>query len=90
MTRQILAFLALLSGLAALSGPAHASVTSAVSCDIGVSTSVREDKAGTPAEIREATKKRPARCPSAKAPKKMPLPRALRKPVLMGIERSFE
>ncbi|WP_298465951.1 hypothetical protein [uncultured Erythrobacter sp.] len=90
MTRQLIAFLALLSGLAALSGPAHASVISSVSCDVGVSAEANETKAGTPAGIREAAKKRPVRCRTVKTPKRIRLPESLRVPVAMGIERAYE
>ncbi len=90
MTRHILAILALLSGLAALSGPAHASVLHAAPCDVGVSTGTSEEKAGTPAELRETEKKRDVRCRKLKAPKRILLPQSKRVPVAMGIERAFE
>ena len=90
MTRHIFALLALLSGLAAISSPAHASVSQALSCNVGITAEVGEDKAGTPAELREATKKQQKRCPAIKTPKALPLPTTLRRPVLMGIERAFE
>ncbi|MEM9501912.1 MAG: hypothetical protein AAF941_08705 [Pseudomonadota bacterium] len=90
MKRSLIAFLALLSGLAALGSPAQASAVNAIACDIGVSAEVAADKAGTPAEIREATKKRPVRCRKLKAPKRFPLPQSLQVPIVMGIERAFE
>lgn len=90
MTRQLFALLALLSGLAALSSPAHASSMGAISCDIGVSAEAKEAKAGTPAEVRDAAKKRPVRCRTVKAPKRVRTPQSLRVPVAMGIERAYE
>lgn len=90
MTRSIIALLALLSGLAALGSPAHASTIDAIACDIGVSAEASADKIGTPAEVREATKKRPARCHTVKTPKRYPLPQSLQVPVAMGIERAYE
>lgn len=90
MKRQLIAFLALLSGLAALSGPANASVISAVSCDVGISAEANESKAGTPESVREAAKKRPVRCRTVKTPKRVQLPQSLRVPVAMGIERAYE
>ena len=89
MTRHLLAILALLSGLAALSGPAHASVIHSAPCDV-VSTGTSQEKAGTPAELRESAKKRDTRCRKVKAPKRMLLPQSQRVPVAMGIERAFE
>lgn len=90
MTRHLLAILALLSGLAALSGPAHASVVHSAPCNIGVSTGTSEDKAGTPHELRETAKKRDARCRTLRAPKRIVIPRSQRVPVAMGIERAYE
>lgn len=90
MTRHLLAILALLSGLAALSGPAYASVVHSAPCDVGVSTGTSDEKAGAPVELRETAKKRDVRCRKLKAPKRILLPQTPRVPVAMGIERAYE
>ncbi|QUL38901.1 hypothetical protein [Erythrobacter sp. JK5] len=90
MTRHFFAFLALLSGLAVLGTPAHASVLSEVTCDIGASADAREDKAGAPSEVREADTRRRVRCRTVTVPRRVLLPQVLRVPVAMGIERAFE
>lgn len=90
MTRHVFAFLALLSGLAALNAPAHASMVDAMACDTSVSASANDD---TSAE------QIPANAPPSSAKTSTatdaPLNRAtrplsLRLPVLMGIERAYE
>lgn len=90
MTRQFFAFLALLSGLAALSSPANASVVEVLSCDVGVSVEAGTDTAGVPTVVREATKKHLAKSRATKKPKRLPARDLPRLPVLMGIERAFE
>ena len=90
MTRHIFAFLALLSGLAALNAPAHASMVDAMSCDTSVSASANDDT---------STEQIPANAPPSSATQStaietpvrvIPVPAALRLPVLMGIERAYE
>ncbi len=91
MTRKLFALLALLTGLAALSGPANASVLDNIPCDIGVASDYADDQGGLPETVR---KQRFAKalvcCPTSTAPRSKPEARYLRLPVLMGIERAFE
>lgn len=91
MTRQLLALLALLSGLAALQAPASASVLDNLPCDIGISSDSGQDQSGLPETVRKERKaSQSIRCPSQKAPRALRVPEVLRLPVLMGIERAFE
>ncbi len=91
MIRKLFALLALLTGLAALSGPANASVLDNLPCDIGIASDSAQDQGGLPETIRkERAAKVTVRCPSSKTAPMMPVPESLRLPVLMGIERSFE
>ncbi|MGY6551571.1 MAG: hypothetical protein ACXIT4_06690 [Erythrobacter sp.] len=91
MTRHIFAFLALLTGLAALGSPAEAALTQALNCDSSIAASSGDD-AARPAASHAETPILAARS----APTAMPVcctpaaPAALRLPVLMGIERAFE
>ena len=90
MTRHIFALLALLSGLAALNAPAHASLVDAMACDTSVSASADEDRSAEqipanapPASASEST--------ASEAPERaVSRPLSLRLPVLMGIERAYE
>ena len=90
MTRHIFAFLALLSGLAALNAPAHASLVDAMACDTSVSASVDDDRSveqipanAPPSSASEST--------ASEAPMRtISRPHSLRLPVLMGIERAYE
>lgn len=90
MTRHIFAFLALLSGLAALNAPAHASLVDALACDASVSASADDDPSleqipanAPPSSASEST--------ASEAPvRAVSRPPSLRLPVLMGIERAYE
>ncbi|MBV7267276.1 hypothetical protein [Erythrobacter ani] len=91
MTRRFLAFLALISGLAALSVPAAASYMSEPSpCDSSVSAASESATAGEQAQVGQ----RPGRTLSdpkgSQIDLRTPRPRTLRLPVLMGIERAYE
>lgn len=91
MTRHFLALLALLTGLAALGGPAHASLGEALACSASIAAAAGDEVAGgetaavqpVPATIMET---RALAMPEARSA----APDALRLPVLMGIERAFE
>jgi hypothetical protein len=91
MTRRFLAFLALLTGLVAFSGPAQASLAEALACSSSIAAAsgdeaVRSDGVAVqavPSTI-SATRAAEAPCPSPA------VPQALRLPVLMGIERAYE
>lgn len=91
MTRRFLAFLALLTGLVALGGPANASLVEALSCGSSIAAAAGDEASGSehvavqpvPATVHESRE--------VEAPASRPaLPEALRLPVLMGIERAFE
>ncbi|KPP90278.1 hypothetical protein [Erythrobacter sp. HL-111] len=90
MTRHLLALLALLSGLAALSGPASASAHPLVACNIGPSAEASEARAHVPATPADAGDKAARRGRETQRPAPVPRPRALRMPVLMGVERALE
>lgn len=91
MTRHILAFLALLTGLAALGSPAQASLAEALACDSSIAAAAGEESSGgesvavqpAPTTLKQTRKvEAPASRPAA--------PASLRLPVLMGIERAYE
>ena len=90
MTRHLFAFLALLSGLAALNAPAHASMVDAMACDTSVSASANDNT---------STEQIPVDAPPSSAKtstatetpiREATRPLTLRLPVLMGIERAYE
>jgi hypothetical protein len=90
MTRHFFAFLALLSGLAALSGPAHASAldplacaASLTECDVSDRASEQVAANAPPSTVSQSIATQ-ARAPLAAQPL------ALRAPVLMGIDRAYE
>lgn len=91
MTRHFFALLALLTGLAALGSPAHASLAEALACSSSIAAAAGDETAGSesvavqtvPASLRETR--------ALAAPELRPAaPQALRLPVLMGIERAYE
>lgn len=90
MTRHLFAFLALLSGLAALNGPAHASFVDAMECDTSVSATAQDEGAAEQipanAQPSTATESEAAEPPVRAAP----VPQGLRLPVIMGVERAYE
>ena len=90
MTRHFLALLALLSGLAALSGPAHASASPLAACNIGAMAEAGEHRANLPAKRADAGDKAARRSRETRQARRAPLPRGLRLPVLMGVERALE
>lgn len=91
MTRRLLAFLALLTGLAALGSPAQASLVEALAC--GSSIAAAADDAAHSSES-VAIQPAPATISASRAveaPRAVPvMPERLRLPVLMGIERAYE
>ncbi|MEL7196919.1 MAG: hypothetical protein AAGL10_01260 [Pseudomonadota bacterium] len=91
MTRHIFAFLALLSGLAAIDQPVHAHLAEAsAACDAGTEASADQaggaDHTGVKTASDKAAKRKAKKADVAPAP----LPAFLRLPVLMGIERAYE
>lgn len=91
MTRQLFAFLALLSGLAALSGPAAASYAHAATpCNASVSSADESVVAKQQAPAKRVRGKSTAEADKAEAERRMPSPLKLRAPVLMGIDRAYE
>ena len=91
MTRHFLALIALISGLAALQSPAHASLVQALNNDIGVSADAGQtaSKDACPCKL-DATRPRARRNEKHRKPLLDELPSALRLPVLMGVERAYE
>ncbi|RNJ61678.1 MAG: hypothetical protein EDM03_14965 [Porphyrobacter sp. IPPAS B-1204] len=91
MTRHFLAFLALLSGLAAFGSPAQASLVDAFACGSSIAAAAGNEAAvaehvavqAVPATVQESRQiEAPASRPAT--------PQSLRLPVLMGIERAYE
>lgn len=91
MTRKLFAFLAMLSGLAALSGPAAASYAhTSTACNSSVSTSVVASSASEQVRAERVPRKASANAGTVPAERTAPTPQSLRLPVLMGIDRAYE
>ncbi|QFT77678.1 hypothetical protein [Erythrobacter sp. THAF29] len=91
MTRKFFAFLALLSGLVALSGAATASYAhNSSQCPSSVSASTERVEASKPAHTKRPPGKVSARTEDKDRKARTKPPRSLRMPVLMGIERAYE
>ncbi|XUU60393.1 hypothetical protein ACRAQ6_12640 [Erythrobacter sp. HA6-11] len=90
MRRQLLALLALLTGLAALGTPAHASVVDALSCEIGASAHDHDGTTQERAACEDDKVNAPTKGPAeAQKPVKKTV-RVIRPPVLFGIDRAYE
>jgi hypothetical protein len=90
MTRHFLAFLALLTGLAAFNAPAHASYVDAMACDTSVSASANDDTSSDqiPANAPPSTA---SESEAGHAPARTSTQTIAQRPtVLMGIERAYE
>ncbi|MEE4315639.1 hypothetical protein [Erythrobacter dokdonensis] len=91
MTRQIFALLALLTGLAAFGSPAQASLVDALACDSSISAAAGDEACSSESVAVQAPPATLRATRAVEAPERSPAhPRALRLPVLMGIERAFE
>ena len=90
MTRHFLAFLALLSGLSALTGPAHASAHPLSACNVGTCAEAAENRAHLPSKLADAPDKAARRCRETRLVSPVPRPRVMRMPVTMGVERALE
>lgn len=91
MTRHILAFLALLSGLAALGSPAQASLAEALACSASIAAAAGEEATGSESAAVQPAPATLKQSREVEAPESRPAPPAsLRLPVLMGIERAYE
>lgn len=91
MTRRLLAFLALLTGLVALGGPAQASLAEALACNASIAAhSGDEGTGGEHVAVQPAPATISATRAAEVAQPAPPVPPSLRLPVLMGIERAFE
>ncbi|MBV7259783.1 hypothetical protein [Erythrobacter crassostreae] len=91
MTRKLFAFLAMLSGLAALGGTATASYAHpASSCNTSVSAAAENASADHATQSTRDPGKAAKRKKGCRAKKPMPMPRSMRVPVLMGIDRAYE
>lgn len=91
MTRRFLAFLALLTGLVALGGPAQASLADALACGSSIAADAHSEVGGCESVAIQPvpTTIHASREIEAPARRAAP-PQTLRLPVLMGIERAFE
>jgi hypothetical protein len=90
MTRHLFAFLALLSGLSALSSPAHASLAEALSCDSSISAAAENDT-GSEHVAANSPPTTVSQSDAGELPEGEAVePTSLRLPVLMGIERAYE
>ena len=92
MLRRLLACFALLTGLVAVTSPAHASVSNLLDCEIGITIDAADEKADDRRvchhnhdDADEADESDKARNSPAKRSK-----RVLRLPVLYGVERAHE
>lgn len=95
MTRHLLALLALLTGLAAFGGPAHASASGslaeALACGSSIAAAVGDETSGCESVAVQAAPATISATRAAEVPRAVPAtPDALRLPVLMGIERAYE
>lgn len=90
MRRQLIAFLALLTGLAALGAPASASINEALNQNFDVSAHAEPSDNCDRATPADDPQKKATKCRKAKKRKTGQVPEALRLPVLMGIERAYE
>jgi hypothetical protein len=91
MTRHILAFLALLTGLAALGSPAQASLAEALACDSSIAAAAGEEASGGESVAVQSAPATLKQTRAVEAPESRPAaPASLRLPVLMGIERAYE
>ena len=89
VTRHILAFLALLSGLVTLSGPANASLAEALACDASIAALAGDEASGHEGAVNRPAPVSPRATRALEAPVPRPaVPEAPRLPVLMGIERA--
>lgn len=90
MTRHFFAFLALLSGLAALSGPAHASSVDPLACAASLAECEGAERAGEQVAVNPLRGKL-SQGLAVRASAPLPLAdTGLRPPVLMGIDRAYE
>ncbi len=91
MTRHILAFLALLSGLTAFGGPAQASLVEVLACGSSIAAAAGDEVAGSESVAVQSAPTTVHESREIEAPQSRPAPpHALRLPVLMGIERAYE
>ncbi|NCP13881.1 MAG: hypothetical protein GW858_06910 [Sphingomonadales bacterium] len=91
MTRHILAFLALISGLAAFGSPAQASLAEALACGSSIAAAAGDEVSGSESVAAQPAPATISATRAIEAPRMAPdTPEALRLPVLMGIERAFE
>ena len=91
MTRRFLAFLALLTGLVALGGPAQASLADALACGSSIAAAAGDETGACESVAVQPAPATISATRAVEAPRPVPAkPDTLRLPVLMGIERAFE
>lgn len=90
MLRRLLACLALITGLAAIGAPTHASITEAVRLEAGSgifsSESATEDRNECPDEASRAVRRDPGKA----EPQDRRNRRIIKPPVLFGVDRAYE
>lgn len=91
MTRRFLAFLALITGLVALGGPAQASLAEALACGSSIAAAAGDESAGSESVAVQPVPTTVVESREIEAPEsRTAAPAALRLPVLMGVERALE
>ncbi len=90
MTRQLLALLALLTGLAAVGSPAHAADAEAVACEIGVTIDCARDAPVAIAAVQTPTSNSARRDDANAVHAFQDLPLVSTATVLIRIDRAYE
>ena len=90
MTRRLLTFLALLTGLAALATPGNASVLEACDCEIGVAEVFADFESSEDTACPESGVDGQKQEPGKKAALHKRIKRVYRPPVLFGVDRAHE
>lgn len=91
MTRHIFAFLALLSGLAAISYPVHAHLAeTSAACDASVEAGADAAETADHVGVKTASDAKAKRDARQSDEPLAPLPDVLPLPVLMGVDRAYE
>jgi hypothetical protein len=91
MIRRFLAFVALLTGLVAFGGPVQASLVEALACESSIAATTGDECTSGRSVAVQSVPTTVHESRDIEAPQSRPArPRALRLPVLMGIERAYE
>ena len=90
MLRRLLACLALITGLAAIGAPSHASVAATVNLEAGSSIFGGETAAEDRDECPDEAGRSPHKEPGKASPQDRRNRRIIKPPVLFGIDRAYE